>query len=82
VEALSGVGGGIARILTLQFQFALFNLDFSLCIVPLENTGFRKSQGFPLGEVDDILALSDLPYFTACPRSVSQPISLCRQGRP
>ena len=28
--------------------------------------GFRQSDGFPLGEVEDILALSDPPYFTAC----------------
>ncbi|MEN6327775.1 MAG: DNA methyltransferase, partial [Syntrophomonas sp.] len=28
---------------------------------------FRKIEGFPLGEDEDILALSDPPYYTACP---------------
>lgn len=28
---------------------------------------FRAIEGFPLGEEDDILALSDPPYYTACP---------------
>ena len=28
---------------------------------------FRQIEGFPVGEVEDILALSDPPYFTACP---------------
>ena len=29
--------------------------------------GFREMAGFPIGEVEDILALSDPPYYTACP---------------
>ena len=33
----------------------------------LLDPGFRQGEGFPLGEVEDILALSDPPYFTACP---------------
>jgi hypothetical protein len=28
---------------------------------------FRKIEGFPLGADEDILALSDPPYYTACP---------------
>ena len=28
---------------------------------------FRKIDGFPIGEDEDILALSDPPYYTACP---------------
>lgn len=28
---------------------------------------FRQSAGFPLGETEDILALSDPPWYTACP---------------
>ncbi len=27
----------------------------------------RKIKGFPIGEDEDILALSDPPYYTACP---------------
>ncbi|MCP4214853.1 MAG: site-specific DNA-methyltransferase [bacterium] len=33
----------------------------------LKNPEFRKIEGFPLGEDEDILALSDPPYYTACP---------------
>src|SRR3954470_2174534 len=28
---------------------------------------FRKIEGFPSGEDEDILAMSDPPYYTACP---------------
>ena len=33
----------------------------------LKDPEFRKIQGFPVGEDRDILALSDPPYYTACP---------------
>lgn len=33
----------------------------------LADPEFRKIEGFPLGSDEDILALSDPPYFTACP---------------
>ena len=33
----------------------------------LRNREFRKTEGFPLGSDGDILALSDPPYYTACP---------------
>jgi len=33
----------------------------------LKNSEFRKIEGFPIGEDDDILAMSDPPYYTACP---------------
>lgn len=33
----------------------------------LQDPEFRKIDGFPIGEDDDILALSDPPYYTACP---------------
>jgi DNA modification methylase len=33
----------------------------------LEDPAFRKIEGFPIGEDEDILALSDPPYYTACP---------------
>jgi hypothetical protein len=33
----------------------------------LKDPAFRKIEGFPLGEDEAILALSDPPYFTACP---------------
>src|SRR3989442_7778669 len=33
----------------------------------LRDSEFRKIEGFPIGEDEDILALSDPPYYTACP---------------
>jgi DNA modification methylase/DNA-directed RNA polymerase subunit RPC12/RpoP len=33
----------------------------------LKDPEFRKIEGFPLGEDEDILALSEPPYYTACP---------------
>lgn len=33
----------------------------------LQDPAFRQIEGFPIGEDEDILALSDPPYYTACP---------------
>ncbi len=33
----------------------------------LRDPGFRAIEGFPIGSDEDILALSDPPYYTACP---------------
>ena len=33
----------------------------------LQDPEFRKIEGFPVGEDEDILVLSDPPYYTACP---------------
>ena len=33
----------------------------------LKDSTFRKIEGFPGGTDEDILALSDPPYYTACP---------------
>ncbi len=33
----------------------------------LNDPEFRKIEGFPIGEDEDIIALSDPPYYTACP---------------
>ncbi len=33
----------------------------------LKDTAFRAIEGFPVGSDEDILALSDPPYYTACP---------------
>src|ERR1017187_3083804 len=34
----------------------------------LKDPEFRKIEGFPIGKDEDILALSDPPYYTACPK--------------
>ena len=33
----------------------------------LQDPAFRQIEGFPMGSDEDILALSDPPYYTACP---------------
>ena len=33
----------------------------------LQDPAFRQIEGFPIGEDEDILALSDPPFYTACP---------------
>ena len=33
----------------------------------MDQPDFRAIQGFPIGSVDDIVALSDPPFYTACP---------------
>ncbi len=33
----------------------------------LKDPEFRKIEGFPIGDDEDILAMSDPPYYTACP---------------
>lgn len=33
----------------------------------MQDSEFRKIEGFPIGSDEDILALSDPPYYTACP---------------
>jgi len=33
----------------------------------LQEPEFRKIEGFPIGSDEDIIAMSDPPYYTACP---------------
>ena len=47
----------------------------------LKDPEFRKIEGVPIGSIEDILTLSDPPYYTACPiRSLR--ISLSTTVRP
>lgn len=39
----------------------------SILAEKLKDPEFRKIEGFPIGEDEDILNLSDPPYYTACP---------------
>ena len=38
----------------------------------LKDPEFKKIEGFPIGADEDILALSDPPYYTACPNPFIQ----------
>ena len=47
----------------------------------LKETDFRKIEGFPIGGDEEILALSDPPYYTACPNPFLEDFVLC-YGKP
>jgi DNA modification methylase len=47
----------------------------------LKNPEFRKIEGFPVGSDEDILALSDPPYYTACPNPFIEDFIRC-YGKP
>jgi len=43
----------------------------------LKDSDFRKIDGFPIGSDEDILALSDPPYYTACPNPFLEDFIKC-----
>ena len=47
----------------------------------LADPEFRRIEGFPVATDEDILALSDPPYFTACPNPFI-PEFIARYGKP
>ena len=47
----------------------------------LLDPGSRQADGFPLGEIEDTLALSDPPYFTVCPNPFLKDV-IAHHGRP
>ncbi len=47
----------------------------------LKDPEFRKIEGFPIGSDEDILALSDPPYYTACPNPFLEDFIRCH-GKP
>src|SRR3989440_2389859 len=47
----------------------------------LKDPAFRKIEGFPIGSDEDILALSDPPYYTACPNPFMEDCIRC-YGKP
>ena len=47
----------------------------------LKDPEFRRIEGFPIGSDEDILALSDPPYYTACPNPFIEDFIRC-YGKP
>jgi DNA modification methylase len=47
----------------------------------LADPEFRKIEGFPIGSDEDILAISDPPYYTACPNPFLEEF-IARYGKP
>jgi len=60
---------GPVECLGIKFPNDLARRDHfaKLLAEKLKDTSFRKLKGFPAGTDKDILALSDPPYYTACP---------------
>lgn len=65
----SGKTGGAVECLGMTFPSDEARRKYFLerLSEKLKDPEFRKIDGFPLGTDEDILALSDPPYYTACP---------------
>jgi DNA modification methylase len=61
--------GGPVECLGMTFENDAARREYFTDILrkKLKDPEFRKTEGFPIGEDKDILALSDPPYYTACP---------------
>ncbi len=64
-----GKPNGPVECLGITFENDVKRRDFFLNKLreKLKDPDFRKIEGFPIAEDEDILALSDPPYYTACP---------------
>ena len=67
--ALKTTGTGSVECLGQMFPSEEARRDhfLKLLAAKLKDSEFRKIEGFPIGKDEDILALSDPPYYTACP---------------
>jgi DNA modification methylase len=61
--------GGPVECLGMSFESDAAKREYFTDILrkKLKDPEFRKIEGFPIGGDEDILALSDPPYYTACP---------------
>ena len=68
-EAPSVKPQGPVECLGMTFENDETRRDYFLAKLreKLKDPEFHKIKGFPIGEDEDILALSDPPYYTACP---------------
>jgi hypothetical protein len=68
LERERDTGGGIECLgMTFENDDARRQYFLEQLREKLKDPEFRKIEGFPIGEDEDILALSDPPYYTACP---------------
>jgi DNA modification methylase len=68
VEGAGGAGGPVECLgMTFESDGARREYFRDILRRKLQDPAFRSIEGFPLGEDEDILALSDPPYYTACP---------------
>lgn len=65
----SGKTGGAVECLGMTFPNEDARREHFLTLLAdkLKDPAFRNQEGFPQGTDDAILAMSDPPYYTACP---------------
>lgn len=65
----NNAAAGLVECLGLTFADDAARCEHFLAILreKLHDPAFRQIEGFPIGSDEDILALSDPPYYTACP---------------
>ena len=65
----SSVNDGPVECLGKTFENDTARSEYYLGVLAdkLKDPEFRKIEGFPIGEDEDILELSDPPYYTSCP---------------
>lgn len=65
----SGKSGGAVECLGMTFPSEVARREHFLGLLAekLKDPAFRNQEGFPQGSDDAILAMSDPPYYTACP---------------
>ena len=75
--------GGPVECLGMTFESDEARREHFLEILreKLKDPEFRQIEGFPIGEDEDILALSDPPYYTACPNPFLEQFIEC-YGKP
>jgi DNA modification methylase len=67
-QPTQGIGGPVECLgITFESDEARREYFLERLRKKLKDPEFRKIEGFPLGQDEDILALSDPPYYTACP---------------
>lgn len=68
-DETAGMSQGVVECLGVTFLNDVERREFFLEKLreKLRDPEFRKIEGFPIGTDEDILRLSDPPYFTACP---------------
>lgn len=82
-EPSSTYNSGPVTCLGLSFPSDEERRNYFLNILKekLRDPEFRKIEGFPIGSDEDILALSDPPYYTACPNPFLEDF-ICHYGKP
>jgi DNA modification methylase len=83
LHSQTGTGSQPVECLGLKFPSDQARREHFLKLLAekLKDPAFRKIEGFPLGTDEAILAISDPPYYTACPNPFLEDF-VCHYGKP